>query len=152
MRWDAITHPHPGAIWWKGVEAEGAAKGRRALIANSSFPLEELHDVEHVFLTERFEAWSWLEAHAASFTRYSVTKGCFLPQVVSVRYRVADLEEKTGLHVTLMLRVPVELMKLAVLREDDEVSLGQPFNLITFRCGDGVPSHPEDYADDGGGE
>lgn len=135
--------------YWFGPEVEGVLKAARPFTAIIRRPPEDPRLVlshqgrktEHVFLTEEFDAWEWLESFLGVFDG-PVTVGCHAKDVERLR---------TIKSVGPRLRVIARYWSSQVadlLSPEDEISVGEPFDLIIFQVGNGVRTTPEEYEED----
>lgn len=103
-----------------------------------------LDSVGHIFLCEEFDAWDWLRDEICPIFSGAITIGCRAKDVP----RVKLIKAQPFAH---RVRVVVRFFESDVMHylgPDDEVSVGQPFDLTTFRVGDGIVTVPQDYEDD----
>jgi hypothetical protein len=147
---------------WFGPEVEGAYAQARTPTAFVSARLckrevEQILErkVEQVFLTETFAGhgvswiddydWEWFEKDFWPRLRHDqmmVTVGRYPSQVPAfnkVRGKFAGIR--------LMVHV-LDAPWVHTLKAGDEISLGVPYHLWTYRLEDGVETKPEHYRDD----
>lgn len=136
--------------WWLGPEVEGQIAHTRALTAIVRRPPKHRADllnagIEHLFLTEDFDAWDWLEDFACLFHG---------TMAIGVHhYDIDRLSRVNQLSCRRRLRVLLRYFSdapntLGMLYAHDEVSVGEPFNLMTFPVPAGVRTFPDQYKDD----
>lgn len=153
---------HPGAITpstkaWTGTEVEGRWAGRPMCVIAEPLDEEELNSVRAwansiqqgnaitvILYTESFpdDIREW-QRHISFFQVNAL--------VTQVASRMLDQMPWFMKNVRKRFFVPVMIRILDVewgpdLREGDQVSLGVPYNIVTFRSP--VSSHPEDYLGD----
>lgn len=126
-----------------GPEVEGYLKhsGPTTLVVRLPVAVEILDRVEHIFLHEEFDSWDWLR-EALHRKRVPVTAAVDL----TARHKTAFLRREWP-EIRLMLRVWMDC-PFEELAPSDEISIGTPFNLLTFKVGDGVRTVPSDYEGD----
>lgn len=136
--------------WWLGPEVEGQLRLTRPLTAIVRLPPKSVAPilgagVQHVFLTEDFKAWGWLGELCRKW-HGPITIGCWARDTE----RLELINRLPYRHrVRVMLRFFVEqLDALDGLQPTDEVSVGAPYDLLTFVAGHGVRTRPQDYEDD----
>lgn len=151
--------PHPrtmpeGTKLWFGPEIEGALAQHSPMTAFITGELEAhlvvgittSTAVRQIFLTEKFEAWAWYQDVLLPLARmkgWRVTVGRYVEQLSSFFALPANVRET----MVLMVRI-FNAPWLSKLRPCDEISLGEPFNLVSFRVGDGVATVPSQYDKD----
>jgi hypothetical protein len=133
-----------------GDEVEGkVCLGLRTAIIRRELSLAEWQAVveqepEHLFLTEQFEAWEWAAEEIVPWARskdIQVTAGRTAEQVDA--FFLLPVAEK----VRLMVRV-WGCKWHAQLRPTDEISIGEPYHMITVPVSQGQVTVPADYAND----
>jgi len=147
-----VTHPAQiSTSMWFGPEIEGALATARPhtvflTAAVDAVQLERAlveEAVEHVFLTEAFNDWVWLEA--------------VLPQLLPRPITVARLGDTRAVRTVLALPYSDHLQLIVramptpwalLLRPTDQVSVGVSYNLLTFPVSAAVRSVPKDYESD----
>jgi len=157
------TPPHPAgdhigvtkrALWY-GLEVEGPqCLGRPTAFLDAWPGPDDLRDilgridwaeVTHIFLTENFEAFDQFEEALLSACvggQVAITIGTF-------PHRVERLLNLYWIRsARLMVRANMEARWIRMLRKDDQVSVGLPYDLVTWSVDSGVRSVPEDYAGD----
>jgi hypothetical protein len=100
--------------------------------------------VRHVFLTENFTDWAWAQEHIMSSTKGHITIGV----------NAEDVEDRLAWPIIwrcrLMVRANMQAPWMDKLRTVDQVTVGEPYSLVTWVVGDGVRSTPSDYKMDRG--
>lgn len=143
------------AIWY-GLEVEGALARHRVPTAFiDSVPqdpgdLAELQRrlstsrVRHVFLTENFTDWAWVQQHVLPRTKGHLT----------IAVNEDDVDDRLTWPIlwraTLMVRANMRAPWMEKLRANDQVTVGVPYSLVTWAVRDGVRSTPPDYKMDRG--
>lgn len=133
---------------WFGVEVEGSRSGLgTAFIAGELSALEVARlrsvPVQQWFFTEAFDAWTW----------YLTTLDSFRPGLVTAGIMAEDAEEFLKLrdrilkHVRVIVRV-FDAPWADGLRATDQVSVGVPYNMLTFEAQAGVSTKPFQYEKD----
>ena len=149
-----MTHPAQlteRRAYWFGPEIEGVLASSRThtlFLAGAVTP-EVMHRalvdeaVAHIFLTEEFNDWSWLEAVLLLLLPRPIT----VARVGSVEAIELVLRLPFAAHLTIMARAQPAPWAL-LLRVQDQVSVGVDYDLLTFAVEDGVRSVPSDYESD----
>ncbi len=152
-----LTHPAglEDAPVFYGTEVEGELSGmptafvRRGLSDEESAALVRRivsDDIEQVFLTETFFDWEWL---GVILFRWAAEHR---PQLlVTIGRHAKDMPEFMLLPFRDKLKVIVRFLDcpwMAALGSSDEISVGVPYNLTTFRVGEGVQTLPHEYKND----
>lgn len=142
---------------WYGREIEGAFK-RLSLptaIVNAVPDDHELHtlwdrimrrEVAHVFVTERFNDWEWLERVIVPLMR-ELTHGVTVAvdgADTERHARILDLASAPAL--ALIVRVPQSQPWAALLRSQDQVSIQlAPYHYMSFTVSSADITVPADY-------
>lgn len=144
-------HLPPNARVWYGREVEGRLKSTRLETAfvTERMTFDEMAEFAkvapaHLFITEEFTDWEWFARSLLPVHDGPITIGVEATDCERLR----EIKIATWSHrVRVMLRFwgPATL---DLLGRDDEVSVGKPFDLLTFRAGDGVRTVPGEYGDD----
>lgn len=136
-----------GADCWLGREVEGQLAATALLTLFVARRLADWqvrriyeHSIEHIFFVEGFDAWEWArEVLLPRFRKVALT-AALRPHELHMR---ASLPE---------MRVVVRALEnadwLDTLLPGDEVSIGQQYDLVTWKVSDGVRTVPSDYQDD----
>lgn len=150
---------HPAALrtdrrLWFGEEVEGSVKrGQATAFVSDILLLAEMEhlaraQVAHVFVTETFEgaaAWDWFARELWPWARrcmVSVTVGRYPHQVApfdALRPRFPGLR--------LMVHV-LDAPWVHTLKAGDEVAVGVPYHLWSWRLEEGAETTPADYLAD----
>lgn len=140
------VHAHP---YWFGPEVEGYLRLLRPYTVVLRSPcVADIGPIldrspRHAFLTETFSDWDWLAHFCKQFTG-PITAGVDATD----RDRLVAIKRLPYTsRISVMLRYwgpPTFLL----LDPKDQVSVGAPFQLATFRMLDGHISRPEDYEQD----
>lgn len=152
-----LTHPAglEEAPVFYGNEIEGALIGtpsafvRRGLTDEETVALVrriQSDDIEQVFLTEAFFDWEWL---TVILFRWAAEHRPKLK--VTIGRHARDMDEFMLLPFRDKLKVIVRFLDcpwMAELGASDEVSVGVPYDLMTFRVCEGVQTVPNDYKND----
>lgn len=140
-----------GPLWF-GVEVEGPRVGTFTAFVTDALNARDLHvlrvsGVEHVFLTESFEAWGWFAVDLLpAIGDVPVTVARDVRTVHDEAKLLALLSSEVAARLSVVVRVVAPW--LARLRPSDMVSLGVPYSLTTWRVSDGVVTQPHQYLDD----
>jgi hypothetical protein len=148
-----MKYTHPGRVrgkLWFGPEVEGALAVARPLTAFVAGKLTvkqqeflSARRVSHLFITEEFNAWSHLPALLATVAQ---------DVPVTVATRPGKLAKVLRLPYAWRVRVVVRACEAApwtqLLRAQDAVSVGVPYDLFTFDVARGVRSTPDQYTQD----
>jgi hypothetical protein len=149
---DQLTHPAglEGAPLFFGIEVEGKYRGLRTAfvrrgLAAADFQklLDGLCDCDQVFLTESFFAWEWLEKELLPSLHQKL--------MVTIARHACDVPDFFSRKVSERIRLMVRYLDVPWyrrLRMDDEVTLGVPYNLVTFAVDQGVITIAHDYEKD----
>lgn len=148
-----MKHPVDGieeAAAFVGTEVEGkVCLGLRTVILRRSVSQAEWQAVlaqqpEHVFLTEQFEAWEWLEQVVVPWAK---EEDIF----VTAGRTEAQMDAFFRLPVSADIRVMVRFWNCpwhTMLRPGDEVSVGEIYNMVTMPVAEGHRTKPADYTAD----
>jgi hypothetical protein len=148
-----MKHPVAGmeqAAAFMGNEVEGkVCLGMRTVILRREVSQAEwdavlTHDPKHVFLTEQFESWRWLEQTVLPWARQHGV-------CVTAGRTDAQMDAFFRLPVSADLRVMVRFWNCpwhTMLRPGDEVSVGTIYDMVTMPVGQGHRTKPQDYAGD----
>lgn len=154
-----MSHPagdHLGvgrAPVWYGVECEGRLTGAMTAFLDAKPRGEELGelierlsaigDVKHLFVTENMREWSFVSALLTYVPPSTpVTVACVPAEVADVSaLPFAD-------RITLMVRIDMGASWLRLLKPDDQVCVGEPYYVHTWRKDAAVVSSPDDYLGD----
>lgn len=150
---------HPSAVvrdlrrLWYGVEAEGPWRGKASAIIAAPPSADEykellkgLHsgDVEVVFFTETFEDRLWLERCVPDLCQHALLVWGRCVDQLGAYFACSDPVRE---HVRVMVRL-FDAPWIERLSPQDMISVGEPYNMITFTVADAVRSVPEDYQSD----
>ena len=129
---------------WYGREVEGNRYYGLETMFIARPPTDEecRRTFEHVFVTEEFTAWSWLAQNAKRWDQLTIA--CFpesLPMLVAFRNAAMP-------HADVMVRLHCEAGFLALLGDDDSVSIGVPYDLWTATRRSLIYTSPAAYQDD----
>lgn len=105
-------------------------------------------EVQHIFLTELFGDWDWfsgfllviIDGLPVTVARWGVGGGLSIEEVFA--------RPEVAARVSLMVRADDRARWVALLRPGDQVSVGLPYDLLTFSVRDGVRTTPDQYKDD----
>lgn len=145
------------AAVWYGREVEGSlacsttptAFIDKALTADQMRDLDAKlvwREVSHVFLTEGFSDWDWFADR--------LLPACDASNVVITVATMSGprVEWLLGLDfsakIRLMVRASFDAPWVSKLRPGDQVSVGVPYDMLTWEVEDGVRSKPADYEGD----
>lgn len=166
---DTFDHPLVGAgvgitrgPLWFGPEVEGHLRHTavhtafisRALNVPDTLKVARMvrsEEVGHIFLTEIFDGtdnWGWFEQHILPLQAH--LRGLItIARFGSPGRGVEEVLEKPwSAKVSLMVRAGSLAPWMAKLRPHDQVSVGVPYQLTTWRVQDGVATVPADYEAD----
>ena len=116
----------------------------RDAVSESEWAALLLELPKHIFLTEQFEAWDWLEQVVLPWAkprRIVVTAGRMAEQMD------AFFALPTSTDVRVMVRF-FDCKWHAMLRHKDEVSIGMPYSMTTIAIGLRHETVPADYLND----
>ena len=153
---------HPAGVgaasYWFGLEVEGylARRAPMTMFLACDLSAEELTHatarcqelrVQHLFLTEDFEAWDWFGEHMLPHL------SPFMPISVARRSGSGShaVEKVLAMPYADRLALIVHVMPtpwIHKLRKQDQVILGVPYHLRTFCVADGVLTVPDQYKGD----
>lgn len=143
--------------FWYGVEAEGSNRGKQSIYIAEKVEDEEEFErlisaivayADQIFLVEAFSHWIWYAEHVFPRIAYRA-----LPLYISVmpnrvdsvcRYRESFPAYK---HAHLIVRV-YGAQWLRDLKGTDQVSVGVPYDLVSFSVDQGTKTSPRDYSGD----
>ena len=145
------SHPSRGihdARLWFGVEVEGTRCGM-----NTAFIADELQGTEVVrlrssrveqwFFTETFRSWSWYLTHLDAPRPALVTAGVMAQDAAEfLKFRDSMLK-----HVRVIVRV-FDAPWSVLLKSTDQVSVGIPYDMVTFGSQAGMLTKPYHYEKD----
>jgi hypothetical protein len=147
---------HPAGIAakgvWFGTEIEGYHFGEPAVFLARKPTLVESAAMMHrnfdvVFLTEDFEDWDWLKTssllEAVDMGEVTISCGRYTKQLDAFFALPKEITER----VELLVRV-FDSPWIKLLRPNDQVSVGVPYDMSTFAVHDAVVTVPEDYKGD----
>lgn len=146
-----MTHPagiDPAAKLWWGPEVENDRRGLLTAFVAGRLDGSEIarveRDAQHVFITETFLDLDWVQRFLAPHLRPGVpmTVARFADPRTVQAFLAHDLAERAR----LVVRVHAPWANL--LRARDEVSVGVPYRMHTFRMKDGIRVIPSHYASD----
>jgi hypothetical protein len=152
-----LTHPaglEDEPVFY-GVECEGALSGEPTAFVRRGLSDEETvalvrriksDGITQVFLTETFFEWDWL---AVILFRWLAENAPTM--TVTIGRHAKDMPEFVLLPFRDKLKVIVRFLDcpwMTQLGSDDEISVGVPYNLTTFRVGAGVETLPQEYERD----
>jgi hypothetical protein len=151
-----MTHPRgimtPGSSW-RGPEVEGPMAPWRVQTAMISSPVApavlEVARVGHVFVRDTLRDWAWFRDTLAPWLelhRMPCTIECDATNKEDVLAATTAASLVRGAVVVARLRAHDSVLDL--LRPDDLVSVGAPYNIVTFRVGSGWRTRPQDYLED----
>lgn len=138
---------------WLGREVEGqlAAKALLTVFVARQLLDEQVdrireYEIEHIFFVEGFAAKDW-------FAAWDWARDVLLPRFpkadVTVALRPHELDFRSSI---AEMRVVVRALENAdwidMLLPGDEVSIGQQYDLATWKMSDGVRTVPSDYQGD----
>jgi hypothetical protein len=143
------------AIWY-GIEVEGnlAAQDIKTAFIDSQLSTDQLVQLftkisagylEHIFLTENFDAWDQFESKvlpAIKGKHVHITIGTF-PKRVDRLLKLSFIND-----CSIMVRAAMDATWLKKFRKQDQVSVGIPYDLATWCVDDAVRSYPADYLKD----
>lgn len=150
-----MTHEHPAGIGidaplFLGPEVEGeVARGLPTLIVRSAVDRERWESAvaegkpSQVFLTETFNEWEWCEQVVIPWAKANRA-------MVTVGREARDVEAFFRLRVSRQCRLMVRVWGCPwhrCLRPNDEVSIGEPYDMLTIRAV-GATTCPSDYLQD----
>lgn len=149
-----IAASHPAGVakdgLWFGPEVEGTLTGAPTVFISRKLTDDELSRVlnaeklGHIFLTERFDEWEWFEHTLLP----NVMAGCYACTVGRMPHQVdAALSLPYSEHLGLIVRV-FDAPWVHKLRAHDQVSVGVPYHLRTWRADNGVLTAPNQYEQD----
>jgi hypothetical protein len=154
-----MNRTHPAGLEeapvFYGTEIEGELTGtptafvRRGLTDEESVALVrriKADSIEQVFLTESFFEWDWLSDILFPWAAENH------PQlIVTIGRYTKDMTEFLLLPFRDNLRVIVRFLDcpwMTDLKSNDQITVGVPYDLTTFRVGDGVETRPSEYEKD----
>lgn len=140
--------------YWCGIEVEGREKGKPTVfIAEKVEDIEELiiqlvAYAEQIFFTETFSDWVWYAEKVFPRIAYRA-----LPVFISVLPQNVEgvlYQRRTWSaykHASLLVRV-FGASWLNRLEPHDQISVGVPYDLVTFTIDQGVVTKPHEYEED----
>lgn len=157
------THPadlKPHQKLWFGSEVEGCLKGTRTAFIADVLDYDDMQrlkqeepNIAQLFFTETFDAWEWILSSfimreiLARRTYYSITV-----TVGRMDYQAADFIALRGREPRLTrFNMIVRLFGndwAMNLERNDQISVGQPYRMVTFDYQDGVKTEPREYVED----
>ncbi len=145
---------------WFGTEVEGNMSGfRTAFVASELTRAEtaQLQDnvvgLRQLFLTETFRGtndWRWLSSIALwlKFAHIPVTVGVMQTEVAPMlRFREEFAKRPGSLWLNIIVRI-FDAPWANQLKEKDQISIGEPYHMVTFARENGVSTTPDEYRAD----
>jgi len=133
---------------WFGPEVEGVHLGLpTAFIAGRLSQAEVLtllsSGVRQWFFTEMFTSWAWYMAELRPYAPGLVTAAVLsikAPEILALRQRLLP-------EIKVVVRV-FNAPWAQLLGPGDQVSVGEPYHMVTFLRSAGVPTTPDQYVKD----
>lgn len=136
-----------GSACWLGREVEGELAEKSLLTAFvarrlTSWEVDSLceHSIEHIFFVEGFGDWEWARARLLPRFPNAALTAALRPDEVPFRDSLPEMR--------VVVRALEHADWLDMLQPDDEVSIGQQYDLITWKKSDGVRTVPSEYQGD----
>jgi hypothetical protein len=144
---------------WFGLEVEGRLRSNNLWTAFINAPLEEPElrrlekslkkgETKHLFICEDFGGdlhWMWFET-----VLLKLSTG--LPITIARRPSTLEIafvkKQEWAYRVSLMVRASETADWMTLLQPGDQISVGIPYDLTTWRVSDGVVTKPADYEGD----
>lgn len=143
--------------YWCGVEVEGYARGMKTVFLADKIEKEDEFETfishvvsyaDQVFITETFSAWIWYSEKVFPRIAY-LARPLFisvLPQNVDgVEYQRATFPAFRNAHLIVRIFGAQWMKKM---RTQDQISIGVPYDLVTYEVVRGVATLPQDYEED----
>lgn len=154
LRESGLSHPADVALTkpWFGPEVEGAlAKtGMETMFVPCPVPAAELRSFIgqkpecQIFCTEWMLDDDWILSVANPLAKAS---GCILTVARYAKDR-DSIDRLCSAGIALFVRLPDEFAWVGRMPPDAQFSCGTPFNVVSWRVGDGVKTTPDQYAKD----
>lgn len=149
----AITPQHK---FWYGYECEGEGSGVCTAVLADQLADDELtlfsqmlkdQSCGQVFFTESFDAWDWYRRVLYPAIKHLPMVAGVLPGTLPAMAvnRLAHTEMR---QIRFILRVWGLDRHLQHLEPSDEISIGAPYNMVTWPLEKGVRSIPKQYEQD----